>query len=361
MTHRVYNFSAGPSVLPEEVLKQATADIFDYDGSGMSVMEMSHRSKTYGRIIEEAEADLRTLMTIPDDYDVLFLQGGATLQFSMVPLNLLNGTGKADYVVTGSWADKAAKEAAKYGDVRIAASSADANYSYIPKLTGEDFRADIDYVHTTYNNTIFGTRWSYVPDTGNIPLVSDMSSGILAEQIDVSKYALIYAGAQKNIAPAGLTLVIVRKDFIGHARDKTPVYLDYKIHADNGSMYNTPPAWNIYMAGLVFKHLIKNGGLRAMEAVNRHKAGKLYKYIDESKLYTAPAKGEDRSLMNVVFVTGDEALDKKFVEEGRAHGLIDIGGHRQVGGMRASIYNAMPEEGVDALIAFMKEFEADNL
>jgi phosphoserine aminotransferase len=348
-------------MLPEEVLQQAAADIFDYDGSGMSVMEMSHRSKTYQRIIDEAEADLRSLMSIPDDYDVLFLQGGATLQFAMVPLNLLTGSKKADYVVTGSWADKAAKEAVKFGDIRIAATSKDANYSYIPKLTKEDFRPDADYVHTTYNNTIYGTRWPYIPDTGGIPLVSDMSSGILAEQVDVSKYALIYAGAQKNIAPAGLTLVIVRRDLTGHVREDAPVYLDYRIHSGNGSMYNTPPAWNIYIAGLVFKYLIKNGGLAAIEEKNRAKAGRLYKYIDESKLYSAPAKGDDRSLMNVVFVTGDEALDKKFVTEGRERGLIDLNGHRSIGGMRASIYNAMPEEGVDALIGFMKEFEANNL
>ena len=356
MKKEVYNFSAGPSVLPESVLAQAARDMQNYDGTGMSVMEMSHRSKVFDSIIETAESDLRLLMEIPDDYYVLFLQGGATLQFSMIPLNLMNTSHKADYVLTGSWAEKAAKEAAKFGDVRIAASSKDKNYSYIPDVTKNDFRTDADYVHITSNNTIFGTRWPYIPVTER-PLITDMSSGILSECIDVSRFALIYAGAQKNIAPAGLTVVIVRKDMIGQARSGTPVYLDYKTHSEGGSRYNTPPAWNIYIAGLVFKKLLEDGGIKEVEKKNKNKAEKLYTYIDSSNLYSAPASSEDRSIMNVVFVTGDEATDKKFISEAREQGLLELGGHRSVGGMRASIYNAMPEEGVDALIDFMKEFE----
>ena len=354
---RVYNFSPGPSMLPREVLEKAGREIMDFDGTGISVMEMSHRSKQFGKIIEDAEANLRKLMGIPDDYSVLFMQGGGTLQFSMVPLNLMTGSGKADYSVTGAWAEKAAQEAARFGDVRIVASSKESNFTYIPKLKKEDFRQDADYVHITLNNTIYGTRYPELPDTGGVDLVADFSSGILSEAVDVSKFGLIYAGAQKNIAPAGLTIVIIRNDLLGKAGDKTPVYLDYSIHAKNGSLYNTPPAWCIYIAGEVFKHLIDRGGVAAMEAMNRKKAEKLYGYIDGSKLYSAPAAPEDRSRMNVVFVTGDEALDKQFVAEAKEEGLVELGGHRSIGGMRASVYNAMPEEGVDKLLDFMKRFE----
>ncbi|MDR3305255.1 MAG: 3-phosphoserine/phosphohydroxythreonine transaminase [Clostridiales Family XIII bacterium] len=360
MNDRVYNFSAGPSMLPESVLKKAAAEILNYGGSGMSVMEMSHRSKPFEKIITEAEADLRTLMGIPDDYDVLFVQGGATLAFAMVPLNLMTGSGKADFIISGQWAEKAWKEAAKFGDAKAAASSKDAVYAFIPKTGAADFRKDADYVHITWNNTIYGTRYPEVPDTGGITLVTDMSSSILSEPVDVSKFGCIYAGAQKNIGPAGMTIIIVKKDLVGKARPDIPTYLDFKTHADSGSLYNTPPAWCIYVAGEVFKHLLELGGLDAMAAVNRRKAGKLYGYIEASGLYKAPAAPEDRSLMNAVFVTGDETLDKKFVDEAKAEGLVQLNGHRSIGGMRASIYNAMPEEGVDKLIDFMKRFEAAN-
>jgi phosphoserine aminotransferase len=299
-------------------------------------------------------------MKIPADYEVLFLQGGATLQFSMVPMNLLTGSGKADYIVTGVWADKAATEAGKFGDIRITASSKEENYTYIPKVSLADFRPEADYVHVTLNNTIYGTRYPYIPETGDIPLVADFSSGILSEEIDVSRFALIYAGAQKNIAPAGLTVVILRKELLGKAPEKTPVYLDYQTHTGAGSMYNTPPAWCIYIAGEVFKRLLAEGGLAAAEARNRRKAEKLYAYIDGSSLYKAPAAKADRSRMNVVFVTGDADLDKRFVAAARAEGLLDLGGHRSIGGMRASLYNAMPEQGVDRLISFMRRFEDEN-
>jgi phosphoserine aminotransferase len=357
---RVYNFAAGPSALPQEVLEAVRDEMLNFGGSGMSVMEMSHRSETYRRVIDEAEADLRDLLEIPDNYKTLFLQGGATLQFSMIPINLMRVSRKADYVLTGAWAEKAASEAGKFGDVRVVASSKDANFTYIPKLGAGDFRPDADYVHITFNNTIYGSRYNYVPDTGGAPLVCDWSSGILSERLDIGKFGLIYAGAQKNIAPAGLTIVVIREDLIGFASKDAPIYLDYKIHANNGSMYNTPPAFTIYVAGKVFKHLKANGGVAAQEKRNLEKAGKLYDYIDGSRLYRAPVAKEDRSLMNVVFVTGDAALDKKFVAEAGAEGLPELNGHRSVGGMRASIYNAMPAEGVDALIDFMKRFERDN-
>jgi phosphoserine aminotransferase len=357
---RIYNFSAGPSMLPQEVLEKVRDGMLNYGGSGMSVMEMSHRSETYRRIIDDAEADLRELLGIPADYRVLFLQGGATLQFAMIPINLLRASKKADYAVTGTWAEKAATEAEKFGDIRIAASSKDKKFSYIPKLGRGDFRSDADYVYITMNNTIYGSRYNYIPDTGGVPLVCDWSSGILSESVDIGKFGLIYAGAQKNIAPAGLTIVIIREDLIGFAPKDAPIYLDYKIHADNASMYNTPPAFTIYVAGEVFKHLKEYGGVAAQERRNREKAGMLYDYIDNSRLYRAPVAKEDRSLMNVVFVTGDEKLDKKFVAEAREEGLLDLNGHRSIGGMRASIYNAMPREGVDALIDFMKRFEQKN-
>ncbi len=357
---RVYNFSAGPAVLPEELLREAAEEMLDYNGSGMSVMEMSHRSKEFGKIIEDAEANLREIMNIPDNYKVMFLQGGGTLQFAMVPLNLLRASKKADYVVTGSWAKKAYQEACKYGDIRVIASSEEDTYTYIPKFTKEDIRPDADYVYVCYNNTIYGTHFNEVPDTGDIPLVADMSSCILSEEIDVSKFGLIFAGAQKNVAPAGVTIVIVREDLLGFADEKVPTYLDYKIHADKDSMYNTPPCFAIYIAGEVFKRIKDMGGVAAMHAADVAKADKLYDYIDNSALFKGPVAKEDRSLMNVVFVTGDTDLDKKFVAEAKAEGMVNLNGHRSVGGMRASIYNAMPMEGVDKLIAFMQKFEAEN-
>jgi len=357
---RVYNFSAGPSVLPLEVLELAAEQLTNYNGCGMSVMEMSHRSKEFEEIIRSAESNLREIMKIPDCYKVLFLQGGATLQFSMVPINLLRKSKKADYIITGSWAKKAYEEAVKFGEIRVVASSEESNFTYIPEVKREDFTPDADYVHITLNNTIYGTKFPYIPDTGDIPLVGDLSSCILSEELDVSKFGLIYAGAQKNVGPAGVTIVIIRDDLIGFAPKDTPVYLDYKIHAKNDSMYNTPPTFGIYMAGEVFRNIKKNGGIPALERINRAKARKLYDYIDGSRLYRCPVAEKDRSLMNVVFVTGDEALDKKFISEAKAAGLHNLGGHRSIGGMRASIYNAMPMEGVDALIAFMKKFESEN-
>lgn len=358
--NRVYNFSAGPSVLPLPVLEKVKDDLLNYQGSGQSVMEMSHRSAYFKKIIEEAEADLRELMNIPANYRVLFLQGGGTLQFSMVPLNLLRSSKKADYALTGTWAKKAYKEACKFGDIKVIASSEDDKFTWVPKFGREQIRPDADYVYITSNNTIYGTKYNYVPDTGDIPLVADMSSGILSEPVDVSRYGLIWAGAQKNIGPAGVTIVIIREDLIGFADEKLPAYLDYKIHADNDSMYNTPPCFSIYVAGEVFKHLKATGGIKAMQEQNLRKAAKLYDYIDSSSLYKAPVAREDRSLMNVVFVTGNADLDKRFAAEAKEAGLVNLGGHRSIGGMRASIYNAMPEEGVDALIAFMQKFEAAN-
>jgi phosphoserine aminotransferase len=358
--HRVFNFSAGPCTLPLEVLEEVQADLIDYKGTGESVMEMSHRSAEFKKIAEDAEADLRKLMSIPDNYKVLFLQGGGTLQFSMIPINLLRNSKKADYVITGSWSNKAEKEAEKFGDIRIAASSEDKNYTYVPRVGKDDFRPDADYVYICFNETINGIHYEYIPDTGDIPLVCDMSSCILSEEIDVSKFGLIFAGAQKNIAPAGLTIVIIRDDLLGFAPENTPVYLDYKIHADKDSMYNTPNCWSIYVAGEVFKYLLRRGGVAAQHELNVKKAKMLYDAIDSSSLYTAAAEPGSRSLMNVDFVTGDPDLDKKFVAEAREHDIINVNGHRSVGGMRASIFNAMPLEGVEALISFMKEFEDEN-
>lgn len=356
---RVFNFSAGPSMLPLSVLEKAASEMTNYRDSGMSVMEMSHRTPLYESILNKAEADLRTLMEIPDNYKVLFLQGGASTQFAAVPMNLLNGSGKADYVVTGQFSKKAMQEAAKYGDVRKVASSEDKNNTYIPRLTKEDFRPDADYVHICLNNTIYGTKWDYIPDTGDISLVADLSSCILSEPIDVSKFGLIYAGAQKNMAPAGLTIVIVREDLIGKARPETPAMFDYKLLADNKSMYNTPPCYCIYMAGLVYEWLLDMGGLSVMAEKNRKKAALLYNYLDNQDYYTAPAEASARSLMNVTFVTGNADLDKLFAKEAEKSGLFSLKGHRSVGGMRASIYNAMPYDGVVALVEFMKAF-ADN-
>lgn len=356
-TERAFNFSAGPSMLPIDVIKKVASELDNYEGCGESVMEMSHRSAEFKKILADAEQNLRDIMKIPDNYKVLFMQGGATLQFSAIPLNLGVGSKKADYIITGSWSKKALKEASKYLDAKAVASSEESVFSYIPKVAKDDFRSDADYVHITYNNTIYGTHYVDEPDTGDIPLVADMSSCILSEAVDVSKFALIYAGAQKNIGPAGTTIVIIREDFLGKAAADVPTYLDYKIHADNDSAYNTPPCFAIYVAGEVFKHIKKLGGVSEVERINKEKAAKLYDYIDNSKLYKCPTVKEDRSLMNVVFVTGDEALDKEFVAEAKKQNLHNLGGHRSIGGMRASIYNAMPEEGIDKLIAFMKEFE----
>lgn len=356
---RVYNFSAGPSMMPESVLETARDEMLSYAGSGMSVMEMSHRSKEYEAIIAKTEEDMRSLMGIPDNYKVLFLQGGASTQFAMVPLNLMK-TGKADYVVTGAFAKKAAEEARKYGEVNVVASSADKNFTYIPKLTSDLFSDDADYIHTTTNNTIYGTTIRNFPET-KATLVTDMSSCILSEPVDVTRYGLIYAGAQKNIGPAGLTVVIIREDLLGNAMDITPTMLRYDIHAKNDSMYNTPPAYSIYVCGLIMKWLISIGGVEEIERRNREKAALLYDYLDQSKLFraTVPAR-EDRSMMNVTFVTGDADLDAKFVALAKENGLVSIKGHRSVGGMRASIYNAMPIEGVKKLVSVMEQFEKDN-
>lgn len=357
---RVYNFSAGPSMLPEEVLKTAAAEMLEYGDSGQSVMEMSHRSKEYDAIIKQAEADLRDIMNIPDDYDVLFLQGGASTQFAMVPLNLMNKNHKADYIITGQWANKAYKEAARYGEARVVASSADKTYSYIPKTTAADFDPEADYVHICMNNTIYGTKYHQLPDTGKVPLVADISSCILSEPIDVTKFGVLYAGAQKNVAPAGVTIVIIRKDLIGNAMDITPTMLNYKTHSENGSMFNTPPCYTIYIAGLVFKWIKKMGGLEEMKKINEKKAKILYDFLDSSKLFKGTVVPEDRSLMNVPFITGSDELDAKFVAEAKQNGFVNIKGHRSVGGMRASIYNAMPIEGVEKLVSFMKKFEEEN-
>ncbi len=359
---RVYNFSAGPSMLPQAVLEKAASEMLDYQGSGQSVMEMSHRSKTYQAIIDEAEALLREVLNIPDNYKVLFLQGGGSTQFAMIPLNLKKN-GKADYVITGQWAKKAAAEAKKFLDVNVVASSADTTFTYIPKLDPATFSKDADYFYICLNNTIYGTHYSpqQLPDTGDIPLVTDASSCILSEPMDVSKFGLIFAGAQKNMGPAGVTVVIIREDLIQDVPENVPTMLTYKIHADNGSMYNTPPCYSIYMVKLVLEWLKNDiGGVEKMHELNKAKAAKLYDFLDNSKLFKGTVEKDSRSLMNVPFVTGDKELDAKFVAEAAKAGLVNLKGHRTVGGMRASIYNAMPMEGVDALIDFMKKFEAEN-
>ena len=348
-------------MLPLAVLEKARDELVCYGDSGMSVMEMSHRSSDYDAIIKAAEQNLRRLMNIPDNYKVLFLQGGASTQFAAVPLNLMNRNHKADYIVSGQFSGKAFKEAQKYGDAVCAATSAADNFTYVPATTRESFRPDADYVHICFNNTIYGTKFNYIPDTGDIPLVADMSSCILSEPVDLTKFGLIYAGAQKNMAPAGLTVVIVREDLIGNARPDTPAMLDYKLMADNDSMYNTPPCYSIYMAGLVYEWLLNDvGGLENMKAYNEKKCAILYDYLDAQDYYIAPVKKECRSMMNVTFVTGDAELDKKFASEAAKEGLKSLKGHRSVGGMRASIYNAMPIEGVEKLVAFMKKFAAEN-
>ena len=357
---RVYNFSAGPSMLPEAVLKKAADQMLDYQGTGMSVMEMSHRSKEYEAIILHAEELFRELMGIPDNYKVLFLQGGASTQFAMIPMNLMNVSHKMDTILTGQWAKKAASEAKKFGEVRIVASSEDAVFNYIPKVDASAFAPDADYVHITMNNTIYGTKYNTLPDTGKVPLVADISSCVLSESLDVSKFALLYAGAQKNIGPAGLTVVIVRDDMIGKAPESVPTMMNYETHAKNGSMYNTPPTYSIYICMLVLEWLKELGGVAAIEKINREKAKILYDFLDESKLFRGTVVPEDRSLMNVPFVTGQDDLNAEFIKEAKAAGFVNLKGHRTVGGMRASIYNAMPVEGVAKLVEFMKDFESKH-
>ncbi|MCI8993359.1 MAG: 3-phosphoserine/phosphohydroxythreonine transaminase [Eubacterium sp.] len=357
---RVYNFSAGPAVLPESVLKEAAEEMMDYRGCGMSVMEMSHRSKMFDTIIKEAEADLRELMNIPDNYKVLFLQGGASLQFAMIPMNLMKN-GVADFIVTGNWAKKAYQEAGKYGKANKIASSEDETFAYIPDCSDLPISEDADYVYICQNNTIYGTTYHKLPDTKGKTLVADVSSCFLSAPIDVSKYGLVYGGVQKNIGPAGVCIVIIREDLIPEETAKyVPTMMQYKTHADADSMYNTPPCYGIYMCGKVFKWLKSIGGLAEMEKRNIEKANILYDYLDSSKMFKGTVRKEDRSLMNVPFVTGDKDLDAKFVAEAKAAGLENLKGHRTVGGMRASIYNAMPKEGVEALVAFMKKFETEN-
>ena len=358
---RVFNFSAGPSMLPLPVLERAAAEMVSYGSSGMSVAEMSHRSPDFEPIIAAAEANLRKLMNIPDNYAVLFLQGGASTQFAAVPLNLLGEGGKADYIVSGQFSGKAYTEAQKYGDIALVATSKADGFSYVPATTRESFRPDASYVHICYNNTIFGTKYNYIPDTGDIPLVADMSSCIISEPVDVTKFGVIYAGAQKNMAPAGLTVVIVRRDLLGKARPECPTMLDWNVMAENGSMYNTPPCYTIYMANLVYEWILSLGGLEKMQEMNKKKAALLYDYLDSQDYYIAPVRPDCRSMMNVTFVTGDADLDKKFASDAAKAGMKNLKGHRSVGGMRASIYNAMPYEGVEALVEFMKKFEAENL
>ena len=357
---RVYNFSAGPAVLPEEVLKEAADEMLDYQGTGMSVMEMSHRSAVYDKIIKDAEQDLRDLMEIPDNYKVLFLQGGASQQFAMIPMNLMKN-GVADYIVTGQWAKKAYNEACKYGKAVKIASSEDETFSYIPDCSDLPIDEDADYVYICENNTIYGTKYKTLPNTKGKTLVADVSSCFLSEPVDVSKYGVIYGGVQKNIGPAGVVIVIIREDLIPDEVDeKVPTMLQYKIHADAQSLYNTPPAYGIYICGKVFKWIKKMGGLKEMQKRNIEKAKVLYDFLDSSKLFKGTVRKEDRSLMNVPFVTGDKDLDAKFVAEAKAAGFENLKGHRTVGGMRASIYNAMPKEGVEKLVEFMKKFEEEN-
>lgn len=357
---RVYNFAAGPAVLPEEVLKEAADEMLDYNGTGMSVMEMSHRSKDFEVIIQDAERNLRELMNIPNNYKVLFLQGGASMQFAMVPMNLMKNR-VADYIITGQWAKKAATEAEKFGKVNVLATSADKTFSYIPDMSKIKVSNDADYVYICHNNTIYGTTYHTLPDTKEKILVADMSSDILSQPIDVTQYGLIFAGVQKNIGPAGTVIVIIREDLItDDVLNGTPTMLKYKIHSDNNSLYNTPPAYGIYICGKVFKHLKKLGGLEVMKVRNEEKAKILYDYLDSSKLFNCTVVKEDRSLMNVPFITGNKELDDKFIKEAKKVGIENIRGHRTVGGMRASIYNAMPIEGVKYLVEFMKKFEEEN-
>ena len=357
---RVYNFSAGPSMLPLEVLEKVQRELVCCGDSGMSVMEMSHRSKPFEKIIQGAEATLRELMNIPDNYKVRFLQGGGSTQFAMIPLNLMNKNKKCDIVITGQWAKKAKQEAERYGKVNVVASSEDKTFSYIPELDKSKFDPEADYFYITYNNTIYGTRYTELPDTGNVPLVTDISSIILSEEIDVSKFGLLFAGAQKNVGPAGVTVVIVRDDLIGNAMDITPTMLNYKTHADNDSLYNTPPTFAIYVAGLVFEWVKERGGVKAIQEINEKKASILYNFLDESDFFKGTVVPKDRSLMNAPFVLPTEELNAKFIKEATAAGFVNLKGHRTVGGMRASMYNAMPIEGVQKLVDFMKKFEMEN-
>jgi phosphoserine aminotransferase len=357
---RVYNFSAGPAVLPESVLKKAAAEMLDCNGSGMSVMEMSHRSKDFEAIINGAEADLRALMNIPANYKVLFLQGGASSQFAMVPLNLLGVAAKADFINTGTWSKKAISEAKRYGKATVVATSEDKNFSYIPKVTKDKFDPTSSYVHITSNNTIEGTKYAAFPDTGSVPLVADMSSNILSEVMDVTKFGIIYAGAQKNIGPAGVCVVIIREDLIGKALPITPVMFNYETHAKEKSLYNTPPTYGIYIAKLVFEWMLARGGVTAMETVNKGKAKLLYDFLDNSNVFKGTAVKEDRSIMNVPFTLPTDELTDKCLKEAKQNGLVQLKGHRSVGGMRASIYNAMPVDGVKKLVEFLKKFEAAN-
>ncbi len=357
---RVYNFSAGPSMLPVEALEKAQREMVEYGAAGMSVMEMSHRSKDFEEIIQGAEALVRELMHVPDNYKVLFLQGGGSSQFTMVPMNLGAKNKKCDIVITGQWAKKAAQEAERYITVNKVASSADKTFSYIPKLDKSTFSKDADYFYICYNNTIYGTKFNELPDTGDVPLVADISSMVMSEEIDVSKFGLLFAGAQKNLGPAGVTLVIVREDLIGHQMESTPTMFNYQIHADNNSLYNTPPTYSIYVLKLVLEWIREKGGVAAIQKINEQKAKILYDFLDGSKLFKGTVAPEDRSLMNVPFVTGDAELDAKFVKEAKAAGFVNLKGHRTVGGMRASIYNAMPVEGVEKLVDFMRKFEAEN-
>lgn len=358
---RVFNFSAGPSMMPEAVLKKAAAQMLDYEGSGQSVMEMSHRSKVYQSIIDSAEALLREVMNIPDNYKVLFLQGGGSSQFAMIPLNLMTKNGKADYIITGQWAKKAFQEGSRYGKARAVASSADKTFSYIPKTDRSMFDKNADYVYICMNNTIYGTVYHTLPDTGDVPLVADISSCILSEPIEVSKFGLLFAGAQKNMGPAGVTVVIIREDLIGEPMDITPTMFKYKIHAENKSLYNTPPCYGIYMIKLMLEW-IKNdiGGLENMKKLNEQKANLIYDFLDSSSLFKGTVEKEDRSLMNIPFVTGNEELDALFVKEAAENDFVNIKGHRTVGGMRASVYNGMPLEGVQKLVSFMEKFEKEH-
>jgi phosphoserine aminotransferase len=361
MQNRVYNFSAGPAILPEDVLKEAQENLFALPGVGMSILEISHRSKTFDKIINEAKADLKSLLGISDNYDVLFLQGGASLQFSMVPLNLMPPKNKADYILTGSWSKKAQKEAKRVGTVNVAASTEGEVFNHIPKQEELKLDPDASYVHYTSNNTIYGTEWHKEPEVGNVPLVCDASSDILSKKIDINKYGLIYAGAQKNMGPAGVTLLILRKDLLERSSDSLHTMLNYKTHSDGNSLYNTPSSFGIYIIGLVAKWLIKNGGLDAMQKVNKEKADLLYKCIDESKgFYKGHALPDSRSLMNITFRLPNEELEKKLIADATAAGFDGVKGHRSVGGLRASIYNAFPKKGVEALVQFMNEFQAKN-
>lgn len=357
---RVYNFSAGPSMLPESVLNRAAAEMLDYQGSGQSVMEMSHRSKVYESIVYGAFDLFREVLNVPDNYKIIFCQGGASTQFAAIPLNFMNGSGKADYALSGQFSTKAYKEALKYGDVKAVASSKEQNFACIPAVDPAACRPDADYFYICENNTIYGTKWHTLPDTGNVPLVSDVSSCFLSEPMDVSKYGVVYGGAQKNVAPAGLTVVIVREDLLGKARETTPAMLNYKTLADADSLYNTPPCWSIYMCKLVLEWIKNLGGLEAMKIHNQKKAAILYDFLDNSKMFHNPVKHEDRSMMNVTFVTESDELNAKFVADAAAAGFVNLKGHRSVGGMRASIYNAMPIEGVEKLVDFMTAFEKNN-